>query len=64
LQEVNVAPIKRSTAYLHRQVFTSRTRFMSSMANGEGIPDAAKEYTNAIKQYRMAILAKIHACKP
>jgi hypothetical protein len=56
-----MASPKCSTAYLRRQVFTSRTRFMGSIASGEGIPGAAQEYTNAIRQYRIAIFAKIHA---
>jgi hypothetical protein len=60
-KKVNVAPTKRSTAYLHHQVFTSRTRFMGSIASGKGIPGAAQEYTNAIRQYRIAMCAKIYA---
>ena len=58
-----MASTKRSTTYLCRQVLSSRTRFMGSIMSGKDIPDAAHEYTNAIRQYRIAIFAKIHASK-
>jgi hypothetical protein len=58
---VKVASIKCSSAYLRRQVVASRTRFMGSIESGKGMSDAVYEYTNAIKQYRIAILAEIHA---
>jgi hypothetical protein len=42
---------------------------MGSIRSGKDIPDATQEYTNAIRQYRIAMFAKIHAhfetiCEP
>jgi len=47
------------TVGLRRQMHVSRARFMDCIATGSGVAAAAEEYTNAVRQYRIAMFADI-----
>jgi hypothetical protein len=52
---------RRDAARLRKAVHSARTRFMGSIETGKDDAYAAEEYTNAIKQYRIAIFSEIRA---